>query len=141
MRNSKNCEFVFFCNYRGGLLCKWECSTEPENWEPHLEGKSKLEGLDLIEFEESGPGAKKTKEASTVTKRELTKFCLDSKNNLLKHRVEDGKQSYKNRACVMCVEVTEKREFAVVGFSDGVILLVGLPSGELVQELRFVFVK
>ena len=121
-----------FAYSRGGLLCKWECATEPEDWEPvNSTGGMKLKTDDE---DNEVPEAKRSRD-STVTK-ELTKFLLSSKVNMLKHRFEDGKQRFKNRVSVTCAELTDKREFAVMGFDDGVFLLVGLPSGELVQELR-----
>lgn len=109
------------------MLCKWICSTDPEDWEP--------ESKDLFVKEESdGPKAKKAKANDEVPKQ-LTKFILSTpKVNLFTHRQQDGK--VKGRLVLTCSDISDSGDFAVVGFDDGVFLLVGLPSGELIQQLR-----
>lgn len=116
-------------NFRGGLICKWECSADPEQWEPESGGK------ETKEEDEDMPRAKKARDDINAPK-ELTKFLLDHKHNLLTHRLEDGKKSTKGRLTLTCADISDNRNFAVVGFDDGVFLLIGLPGGELIQQLR-----
>lgn len=116
-------------------MCRWVCSTEPEDWEPE-----ELNPLDVnvkVEEDEDAPKSKKMKEDGKVI-RELTKWLQEEKLKLLSHRQEEGKQLAKDRVAVTCCDISDSRDFAVVGFEDGVFILVGLPTGELIQQLRYV---
>lgn len=117
-------------------MCKWECSTEPEDWEL-VENELvaiKQETFKDEDDEEDAPEPKRIKETDSKPTG-LTKFHMEKKVYILSHR-DDKEKGKKSRAAVTCAHLSDKREYGIVGFDDGVFLILGLPGGELIQEMR-----
>ncbi|CAL8081405.1 unnamed protein product [Orchesella dallaii] len=127
---------------KGGIMTRWICTDEPEEWERDTESiKLNQEKTDWVsKDEESGPGQrskkKKKKEPNVEddTPRQLSRFnALPIDWRQLENQ-KDTKRSGNIR--VKCVDLNQRRSLAVLGLEDGVLNLLELPSGTLIQEIN-----
>jgi len=130
---------------KGGIIARWTCSDEPEQWERVTEKlrltEDKTDWLTVNDGdEESGnPQMSKKKKIDTNnanedSKKQLSRFTLVP----IDWRHHQDKKDDKKRAAnlrLKCVDMNQRRTMAVLGFESGALTLVELPSGSLIQEI------
>ncbi|CAL8081401.1 unnamed protein product [Orchesella dallaii] len=128
---------------KGGIMTRWICSDEPEEWERDTESITlNQEKTDWVsKDEESGPGRRSKKKNEEVvanvgegTPKQLTRFNALPIDWRQMENQKDTKCSGNIR--VKCVDLNQRRSLAVLGLEDGLLNLLELPSGTFIQEIN-----
>ncbi|ODM97316.1 Periodic tryptophan protein 2 [Orchesella cincta] len=126
---------------KGGIIARWICSDEPEEWERDTESlRLNQEKTDWIsKGDDESSAAQKSKKIKVDKDTEDTKKQL-SRFNLVpvdwrQHEQQKDNSKRSGNLKLKSVDLNQRRTLAVLGFESGALSLIELPSGSLIQEI------